>query len=291
MLPESYQKHLLFGAILFIFSMLLYGSVIEPNRVIVKNVTIEDDALFDSWGGITILQLSDLHITRIGEREKAVIRKVAAVSPDVVCITGDLAQWDCSTSEATRFLKALKACYGVFVVLGDSDMSTGRLRCFFCHQDGNIHSFRKAPTFLRNNQIMLKIKNGKILRLVGISPDLKEGEFYAFWNNIVKSNLRYDPILVLSHFSSLWKLVPNAEHVLWLSGDTHGGQVWLPQFLWPLVFRGKDYEHLRGLFHSGKGKWLYVNQGLGTTREFPLRIGVPPEITVITFRPGKIKRP
>jgi len=284
---KQYQKITFLVLLFLVFSAILYGIFVEPNRVVVKRIIIRDDHLFNAWHGLRIVQVSDLHITKIGIREKLVIRKIAEIEPDIVCVTGDLAQWGSSYSEVVRFLKSLKSRYGVYVVLGDSDMSTGRVRCFFCHRSGSIHKVRKNPVFLRNNWRDVKIQGNRIIRILGVSPGMKPDEFYAFWKEETEAALsdKRIPILVLSHFSSLWKLVPADEHVLWLSGDTHGGQVWLPEFLWPIVFRGKDYEHLRGLFTSGRGKWLYVNQGLGTTAEFPLRIGVPPEITVITFEP------
>ncbi len=285
-MPIIYKRRLLFASFLLIFSLILYGLFVEPNHVVLKKVTIKDDVLFRAWGRVKILQLSDLHITRLGKREEDVIQKIAAIYPDIVCVTGDLAQWGSSYSEVVRFLKAIKSRYGVYVVLGDSDMSTGRVRCFFCHQAGSIHLIRKHPVFLRNNLVNVKTEGGRNIRILGISPDMKAEEFSSFWEGIRRADSKDEALLVLSHFSCLWKLLPASEKVLWLSGDTHGGQIWFPRFLRPLIFHGKDYEHLKGLFHSGKNKWLYVNQGLGVTAEFPFRIGVPPEITVITFGPG-----
>lgn len=268
---------------------LYYGIFIEPYDVMVKKVTIRDDLLYKAWHGLKILQLSDLHITNIGKRERKVRHLVSRLDPDLICVTGDLAQWDSSNSKVIQFLNSLKAKYGVYVILGDSDMSTGSQRCFFCHKSGNIHGLRRKPVFLRNSLVQVQIKNGRHIEIIGIAPDLNKEEFPVFWKGIEMSFDNYTPVLVLSHFSSLWNLVPEDEHLLWLSGDTHGGQVALPRFLWPLVYRGKDYEHLKGLFSSGEGKWLYVNQGIGTTRHLPVRIGVPPEITLFSFAP-KIKR-
>ena len=212
------------------------------------------------------------------------LQALRQIQPDIICITGDMAQWNAFNPDVMRFLLELKAKYGVFAVLGDSDKSTGRSRCFYCHRPENVHLLRKKPVFLRNSSVIVRLSNGHNLEIVGISPDMKDEDFPQFWQSVMGQDQDV-PVLVLSHFSRFWQMASGQRHILWLSGDTHGGQVWVPEFLWPLLFRGKDYRHLRGLFHSGKNKWLYVNPGIGTVREFPVRIGVPPETTVFIFRP------
>lgn len=83
------------------------------------------------------------------------------------------------------------------------------------------------------------------------------------------------PVLFLSHFSFAWKKVKTKRPLLWLSGDNHGGQVAMPGFIWR-IFSGKsDKEHKAGLFREEEHKWLYVTRGIGVTRSFPFRIGVP----------------
>lgn len=68
------------------------------------------------------------------------------------------------------------------------------------------------------------------------------------------------------------------DYPLTLSGHTHAAQLsflgWSPaRVLFPRV---------RGLFREG-GQYLYINVGIGETA-FPARIGVRPEITLITLR-------
>ena len=42
-----------------------------------------------------------------------------------------------------------------------------------------------------------------------------------------------------------------------------------------------------GLYGNSQGGWLLVSRGIGETAWMPLRIGVPPEIDVITFGPPR----
>ncbi len=267
-----------------LLAIFLYGWLIEPQRVTVKYVRISDNNLYNAWGGLRIVHISDIHLTRLGTREERIIRIINGLEPDLVCVTGDLGQWGATTTKVIRFLNSLKGKYGVFVVLGDSDMSSGPQRCFYCHENNNIHRLRKRPNFLRDQCILINLEEGRRMNLCGIDPSTGDDEesMDHFWKEVSeKGLLKKGPILVISHFSRYWSKLPENTRLLWLSGNTHGGQVLIPEWLRPYLFSGKDWRHLSGLFGSGKGKWLYVNQGLGTTEGFPVRIGVPPEITVI----------
>ncbi len=272
-----------------LLDIFLYGWLIEPQRVIVKHVRISDNELYNAWGGLRIVHISDIHLIRLGGREERIIRIINGLEPDLVCVTGDLGQWGATNTHVIRFLNSLKGKYGVFVVLGDSDMSSGPQRCFYCHENNNIHRLRKRPKFLRDQCILINLEEGRRMKLCGIDPSTGDDEerMDHFWNEVyAKGLLKIGPILVMSHFSRYWSKLPENTKLLWLSGNTHGGQVITPAWLRPYLFSGKDWRHLSGLFGSGRGKWLYVNPGLGTTEGFPVRIGVPPEITLIRITKG-----
>jgi hypothetical protein len=68
------------------------------------------------------------------------------------------------------------------------------------------------------------------------------------------------------------------------AGHTHGFQfgIEIPGFRWsPSQY---VYPHWAGLYTS-KQQHLYVNRGLGFLG-YPGRVGIPPEITVVTIERG-----
>ena len=69
-----------------------------------------------------------------------------------------------------------------------------------------------------------------------------------------------------------------------LAGHTHGGQVSLPWFgpLYTASWLGRRYD--RGLF-SFSGTPLFITAGVGTS-VIPIRLRVPPDVALLTFRPG-----
>src|SRR5690554_5535953 len=76
--------------------------------------------------------------------------------------------------------------------------------------------------------------------------------------------------------------------ILWSqwSGHTHGMQFGIEKgdFRWsPAQYVQKRWA---GLYQEGK-QFLYVNRGLGY-HGLPARVGMPPEITIITLRRGPL---
>ncbi len=280
-------KKIVTAFIVSVLTVFIYGRFVEPGLVTVRYVEIQDEDLYRAWGKLRLVHISDIHLTELDARYKRVIKRINDLDADIVCVTGDLGQWGGKHSSVMKFLRGLKSRHGVYVVLGDSDLSLGPQRCFFCHEKGNIHRLRKSPTFLRDNCASTDLTDGKRLSICGISPSTGDdpNAFYRFWGGTLQKYVRQKiPVLVLSHFSNYWSMLPDDARLLWLSGNTHGGQVWMPKCFLPIVFPDKDYRHIKGLFSTGKGRWLYVNPGLGTTKGFPIRIGVPPEITVIDIK-------
>ena len=66
------------------------------------------------------------------------------------------------------------------------------------------------------------------------------------------------------------------------SGHTHGGQIGIELFGQELTPARLVYKEYAGLYKA-KGQYLYVNRGVGTVGP-PVRIGIEPEITLITLR-------
>jgi len=269
------------AGVLAVFVLALaYACWVEPYWLRVREVVVADDALRAAWGDVRILHLSDLHIDRIGRRERRLLRIIRRERPDVIVMTGDISQWGAGAAAAVEFTARLSAPLGVYGVLGDADDSKGREKCLFCHL-GNRYDVRlKRPFFLQNEVVDVPLAGG-VLRIAGIVP-AADGRFPPDM-----PLPRERPLLVLHHFGEIFARLPSGVKALVLAGNTHGGQVWLPAFLRKLLRVPSDFKHPAGLFRGAlPGRWLYVNQGVGVTARFPFRFGVRPEAVFITFAPG-----
>jgi predicted MPP superfamily phosphohydrolase len=94
----------------------------------------------------------------------------------------------------------------------------------------------------------------------------------------------YRHTVLLSHDPSHWRaeVLPETDIMLTLSGHTHAMQagIRLPFFKWSPV--SVKYDEWYGLYQDDD-QFLYINRGLGFLG-FPGRMGMRPEITLITLK-------
>ena len=132
-------------------------------------------------------------------------------------------------------------------------------------------------------------KDGQKIALVGVENWGKgfnqAGDLEKASANINKDDFK----ILLSHDPSHWQyevIDDKLHYQLTLSGHTHGMQfgIEIPGvFKWsPIKWR---YKYWAGLYQNA-GQFLNVNRGFGFLA-FPGRVGIWPEITVITLKKGK----
>jgi hypothetical protein len=261
----------------------LYGFFIEPCHVRLNTVKIHNKAMASTFKDLKVVQLSDLHIgNNMSTSIKRTLEILNELKPDLILLTGDYVDWHGNKQaygNTITFLSQLNAPLGVYAVMGDSDYSFSRRSCGFCHEEGSI----RPPTqhqvkFLRNTQVVVEIGE-KEVSIIGIGTDSN----HAPLPNVINSMLSDidSPAIVLSHYSSVYDKINSEENILVLSGDTHGGQIFLPEFIWKIIKRKPDTEHMYGIYQD-KNKALYVTSGIGTSN-IPFRLGVPPEIVLFEF--------
>ena len=226
----------------------LYGWLVGRNRVIVNEVVINTERIPASFDGYRIVHISDMHLRSYRHRVKAlssVVGRIGSLKPDLVAFSGDLVTN--SPSEIDPFipiLSRLDAKDGVVSVMGNHD---------YCpYNDWDSEAEMEAAV-----------------------ERVRSMERQMGWN------LLDDAFVRITRGRDSIPVAGVAGHTdidLTLSGHTHNSQLRIFG-LEPsrLVFRENS-----GLYRDG-GQYLYVNDGLGETM-FPARIGVPPEITLITLR-------
>lgn len=266
--------------VLFLLLVIGYAWMIEPNILIVQRIVIKDSILARAWPGLKVVHLSDTHIELEGAKEARLLARINGLDPDLILMSGDFRQWGKSSKPAQRFLAKLSAPLGVYGVLGDADQVQGRNDCGYCHPGERYAERLTHPVILKNELRQLDWR-GRTVTVVGVDAD----EAGMSWLKKLQASSCQDhePLMILSHYSKAWRENLLAPHSLWLSGDTHGGQIFMPDWIWKMFHYKPDTAHMGGLYNNGQGGWLLVNRGIGQTSWFPFRLGVPPELVVITF--------
>ena len=258
------------GYVLGVMSVGSYSCLLEPRWIEIKNISINVHALPKRFEGMTIAQLSDIHHCKYVSREfiKKCVRKVNALSPDIVALTGDFVYGSKEfISSVAEELSELKAKEGVFAVLGNhdnKDETTGALA-------------EKGIRVLINEHIPLYRKKDYLF-IAGVD-DLWAGKL-----NIETTLNGTDdrPKILLCHNPDAIEKIKHTNVDFVMAGHTHGGQVCLPLYGPPVVYSKFGARYASGLFHEGK-TIMYVNKGIGVSN-FPIRFFARPEITLFTLQ-------
>jgi predicted MPP superfamily phosphohydrolase len=276
---HAIRKIFLLMLLFFVIMVFVYALLIEPNRILIRHVSIKDDTLSRTLQGKIAVHLSDLHIKHIGNKENQVLQIINDIKPDLIFLTGDYVQWKGNYEGALSFLSRLNAPMGVWAVMGDYDYSASRKSCLFCHESGSgMPTQRHQVRFLRNTLERAACVANQEVWLGGIDPESTLSDSAEIPASFVKD---HRPAIILSHTPLLFDSIGRDHAVLILAGDTHGGQVPLPAWLWQIVGYQKNARYSHGFFQDGMKK-MYVSRGIGTSH-VPLRLLCPPELVVLHF--------
>lgn len=269
------------AAVLAVAALVVYATAVEPRRITVTKVALPEGKMAAVLAGSTLALISDLHFGASEEPDgEAILGIVRQLKPDLILLAGDYVKWganDQAYERALDFLGRLRAPLGVVAVLGDADYTLSRKSCEFCHvPGGGAPTKRHGVVLLRDSETAITTARGSV-RIVGLDVGSRAAKDYR-----VRQLLQGEgPLLVLSHSSGVTGDIDAGREALILSGDTHGGQMWLPEWVWRLGRFKPDPAHPSGLYRDGK-KVLYVTRGVGTSH-VRFRLGAPPEIVLFEF--------
>ncbi|MFC4739309.1 metallophosphoesterase [Flavobacterium ponti] len=278
------------------FTSLIYGMTIGKYNFKVIKKTLSFPDLPDSFDGVTITHISDIHSGSFDNHEKIeyAIDLINEQNSDLVLFTGDIVNTHAKEMHPwiETFKKIHNPVLGKYSILGNhdygeySDWSSEEAKEENFKEIKDLHRQIDFKLLLNQN---VKIQKGKdFIRLVGVENwgkhFKKAGDL-----NIASEGVSNDEFKILmSHDPSHWDAeVQHDErnYHLTLSGHTHGFQfgIEIPGFLkWsPVQY---VYKQWAGLYEN-MGRFIYVNRGFGF-HAFPGRVGIMPEITVITLKKG-----
>jgi predicted MPP superfamily phosphohydrolase len=241
-----------------------------------KDIEIGIPELPVQFDGYTILQLTDLHISRLfpASWARAVVDRSNKLGVDLIAITGDLIDGSLDARRADMEpLRDLKAPDGVYVISGNHEY-------IFGYSTWMAHFAALGLLSLENRHIVLDRDDGKLV-LAGITDraSRRTGSPARDLAAILEGAPKGVPVILLDHQPSDARYAAARGVALQLSGHTHGG-----------LILGIDRLAARANagYVSGRydvdGMTLYVNNGTALWPGFALRLGRPSELTRITLR-------
>ncbi|WP_218118040.1 MULTISPECIES: metallophosphoesterase [Pelistega] len=242
----------------------------------VKRVEIPIKNLSQKLDGLTIVQLTDLHISHLFRDAwlNEVVQKTNQLNPDIILITGDFIDGEVSDRWSDiQAYKQLKAKYGVFGIMGNHE--------YYYHGEKWFKALGELGIEMLANEHRVIYPQGEPFVVAGLTDEAALR--FKLPGPAIDKALADRPdnaiTVLLAH-----RPQEVAEHIakgvsLQLSGHTHGGMIIGFQQLVKFFNGG----FVSGLYKVGEG-WLYLSNGTGLWNGFPIRLGVPSEITLITLR-------
>jgi hypothetical protein len=264
-------------------ALAFYAGEIARHELEIVYLKITLRRLPDAFAGMRIVQISDFHFEEYTEAAflDAVVRKVNALAPDLVVLTGDFV----STKPLPRHFSVglgyrcaehlgRLTCPLRYAILGNHDCLVGS------HAITDALHTQGIPV-LANSLVPLE-RNGQRIWLAGIKDVLEDKPDLGAALPDGKSE--HEPVILLAHEPDFADYAVGRQVDLVLSGHTHGGQILIP-LLPPLLLPDMGLKYVHGLFRMRDGMQLYVNRGIGAVT-LPFRFRCQPEITVITLAQG-----
>jgi predicted MPP superfamily phosphohydrolase len=287
------------------FAGAVYGFAAERLNYRVRRIEIPIANLPPVMDGMKIAQISDIHMSAFMSR--AAVRRAVDMTnelgSDLTVVTGDLITGAHDPiAECVEEVSRLHAPLGVWGCNGNHEIYADAEE--LAEQLFAQHGMK----MLRQGNAVLEYR-GANFNLIGVDYQRERnlnGHRTQMLSNLEPLIHRNMPNILLSHNPNSFDRAAELGVELSLAGHTHGGQIQveiLDHRLTPARFIS---DYIAGLFErpmfmpsrkvlvqaepdapagtpSQNASRLYVNRGLGTVGA-PVRLGVPPEISLIVLR-------
>jgi predicted MPP superfamily phosphohydrolase len=290
----------------------MYGFAAERLNYQVRRIEIPIQNLPSALDGMQIVQISDIHLS--GYMSPSQVRRAVDMAndlgADLAVVTGDLITgMGDSISDCVDEVRRLHTPLGTWGCNGNHEIYAGV-------EDEAAELYSQAGMkLLRQENAQINFK-GAQFNLIGVDYQRERtprGQRQQTLINVAPLVRRDMPNILLSHNPNTFNRAAELGVELSLAGHTHGGQIQVeildhrlsparfitdyiaglyqrPLFAPALTERGASNASATRAFSpslfasssSGMAR-LYVNRGLGTVGA-PVRLGVPPEISLIVLR-------
>lgn len=250
----------------------------------VTQTMVDSQQLPAAFNGFRIVQITDLHGRSFGESQGRLLEKIKELSPDLIVITGDLADsrhYD--PKPCLTLAEGLVELAPVYYVYGNHELR------LFDDLEGNpfARSLRAHGVWILNTSATRIERGGAFINLAGVQDPSFEGarpdDNMSDMLTRVTTGIEPDEFtILLSHRPEYLSVYAGYPVDLVLAGHAHGGQVRLPligglfapgQGLFPKYTAGKyTQDHVT----------MVVSRGLGNSLA-PIRVFNPPELSCVTL--------
>ena len=251
-------KKMIFIILGIIVAFLLYIRFIGILGFKVKEYGLYYENLPESFNGLKIAHLSDIHYGTVGkEKLKKIIDEVNIMKPDIVVFTGDLYDeftnlTDDNKKELIEVLGIIETKLGKYAVSGNHDYSN----------EGYQELIEKCGfVYLHNSSKLIYNDSNTPIEIAGYPSQRKDEPDYSIE---LSDNFK----IGLIHEPDEMDKITDLNFDLVLAGHSHGGQVRLP-FIGAIVTPDGSKKYYNE-YYKVSNTDLYISSGIGES-EYKLR--------------------
>lgn len=248
-----------------------------------EEVDVSCVGLPESFEGLRIVELADLHGRQFGQDNRQLLAQVRAAEPNLICIDGDLFDENTDLSMLEPLLRGLSVIAPTYYVTGNHEWQVAHLKTL-------LQSMEAYGVCVLKNDYEVLERSGEKLVIAGVHDpcgpyDQKTPEELV--REIREAEGEESCIVMLAHRNDTLELWSSLGVSLVLTGHCHGGVIRLP--LLGGVFganRTLFPQYDAGLYRQGQTA-LYVSRGLGYSRTH-FRLFNRPHLPILTLHRGEI---
>ncbi|WP_199439557.1 metallophosphoesterase [Umezawaea beigongshangensis] len=254
-------------------SVVGYGATRALGTPDLRRVPVVLNKLDPSLSGFRVAVVSDIHLGPLLGRShtERIVRMINEQQPDLVAIVGDLVDGSVDElGEAAAPLRDLVSPYGSFFVTGNHEYFSGA-------EPWLSELERLGVNPLRNERLAIE-RGGAGFDLAGIND--VTGRNYDDAPDLDRALDGRDdsrPVVLMAHQPVQVADAARRGVDLQLSGHTHGGQ------MFPFSLAVPVQQPVVAGLATVDGTQVYVSRGAGFWGP-PVRVGAPPDISVIELR-------
>lgn len=271
---------LLLISLVLISGLILYSRYIGTNGLIVKEYSIVNDKIPNSFYGLKIVHISDIHykVTTTKENLEKIVNKINLLKPDIVIFSGDLFDKNIKYKEKdykdlTKLLKSIDYNIEKFAIKGEDDLKVKNWEKII--NDSDFKNLNNTYEFIYSNGI-------EPILLVGVESNYKNLTINQTINDIYSElNTEYNYSILIMHEPDLIDKIDYSKFNLILAGHSHNGQIILP-FVGGIIKDKYSKKYLNNYYELNNTRF-FISSGIGTTK-YKFRFLNKPSINLYRLR-------
>ena len=249
---KGIRKTLFWGVIILLIAWSVYTWHPVTER-------ISPDITKETWDGVRIVLVTDLHSCFYGKGQKSLIRRIDAEKPDILLLGGDIFDDKLGDENAKQLLEDMVSKYPCYYVTGNHEYWSRRV--------GEMKQYLESigVNVLEGECETIDI-NGATLDICGVDdPTYMSGKDWTDQLQRAYEGTKENHIkILLTHRPEKTSEYEKYDYDLILSGHAHAGQFRIP-FINKGLFapdQGFMAGYVNGTYTLSNGSVLVVSRGL-----------------------------